>query len=257
MGVMKTLKPIRKPIWNLNPKPKPSGQSDRLKVIVTNHIIEVYEYEIPVTVGGESKGGRKAGELGTEYRAISGKRARDKIRRLACANFDTGSKFVTLTFADNVTDVKLANQHFKKFIQRMRYKYKGFKYIAVIEFQQRGAVHYHLMMDLPYVDKAALQEIWGHGFVKINKINHVDNVGAYLVKYLAKDLEDTRLCGLKAYLTSKNLTQPTVMRLDQADIVAQTMNQKKEVFKTHYVSEYQGKITYRQYNLLRDDSVTQ
>lgn len=235
---------------------------DKAKVIVTNHIVEVYEYEHPVCVGFISNGGRKKGESGDssrseEYRKLSGKRARDKIRRLACANFDAGSKFVTLTFADNVTDVKVANQHFKKFIQRMRHRYKGFRYIAVIEFQLRGAVHYHLMMDLPYVDKATLQEIWGHGFVRINKINHVDNVGAYLVKYLAKDLEDTRLCGLKAYLTSKNLIQPTVLRSEQAEIVAQTMAQKKEVFQSSYDSEYQGKITYKQFNLMREDSVTQ
>ena len=68
----------------------------------------------------------------------------------------------------------------------MRLNYKlnqKIKYLAVIEFQERGAVHYHVLSDIPYIPQKELQDIWGHGFVYINAVKHVDNIGAYIVKY--------------------------------------------------------------------------
>ncbi|GAI10009.1 unnamed protein product, partial [marine sediment metagenome] len=41
----------------------------------------------------------------------------------------------------------ITNREFKKFIQRLRYQYGDFKYMAVIEFQDRGAIHYHMISD--------------------------------------------------------------------------------------------------------------
>jgi len=58
--------------------------------------------------------------------------------------------------------------------------------LAVIQFQDRGAIHYHMMSDLPYIPKAKLSKIWGNGFIKINDITNVDNVGAYLIGYMNK-----------------------------------------------------------------------
>lgn len=64
-----------------------------------------------------------------------------------------------------------------KFIQRLKYKFgKDIKYLAVIEFQQRGAVHYHVLSDIPYIKQDELQDLWGQGFVFINAISHVDNI---------------------------------------------------------------------------------
>jgi len=83
-------------------------------------------------------------------RKDSTNRTRTEMRRLINCNQDF-SKFYTLTFADNITDVKFANKHFNKFIMRMEYHYGKFKYIAVIEFQERGAVHYHFLCNLPCV----------------------------------------------------------------------------------------------------------
>lgn len=38
--------------------------------------------------------------------------------------------------------------------------------------------HYHLLCNLPFISAKTLQEIWGNGFIRINKIDDVDNVGA-------------------------------------------------------------------------------
>lgn len=180
-------------------------------------------------------------------------RTRNMVRRLVLANFDAGSKFVTFTFAENVKDIDQANREWKKFVQRLRRRYGDFKYLSVIEFQKRGAVHYHMISDLPYVKKKELQEIWGQGFVKINRISHVDNVGAYIVKYMTKDLHDERLCGKKAYQCSKGLDRPITVRGEMAEELYEMycLEQKKEVFRNFYLSEHHGLISYKEYNLKR------
>lgn len=180
-------------------------------------------------------------------------RTRNMVRRLSLANFDSGSKFITFTFADNITDVQQANAFWKTFIQRLRYRYGKFKYMSVLEFQKRGAVHYHCITDLPYVKKSDLADIWGNGFIKINRIEHVDNVGAYIVKYMTKDLFDERFVSLKSYQCSKGLDRPVSLREGQAEeiIAFYNLDAKKTVYESSYTSEHHGKIHYKEYNLKR------
>lgn len=55
-----------------------------------------------------------------------------------------------------------------------------------------------------------MEEIWGNGFIKINKIKDevkAEEIGNYLVKYFTKDLEQKAMYK-KAYSSSKNLELP-------------------------------------------------
>jgi hypothetical protein len=115
-------------------------------------------------------------------------RTRRSIRRLINSN-PVMSKFLTLTFAENVKNIDFANYEFKKFIQRLKYQYikSDLKYLSVIEFQKRGAVHYHTISNIPKIKSSTIADLWGNGFIKINKIKNCDNVGAYVSKYLTKD----------------------------------------------------------------------
>lgn len=185
------------------------------------------------------------------------------VRRLACCNFNSEySKFFTLTFKDNLTDVKEANYLFMKFIQRLKYRFgKNIKYLAVIEFQNRGAVHYHVLSDIPYIPQEELQDLWGLGFVFINAISHVDNIGAYIVKYMTKDNTDERLQGLKAYLFSRNLKRPeTILNHDLKDfdkledklLNKYKLNDLKPIYEANYDTDMLGSCEYRQYNLKRE-----
>ena len=180
-------------------------------------------------------------------------RTRNTVRRLALANFDSDSKFVTFTFAENITDVSEANVYWKKFIRKMRQKYGEFKYMAVLEFQKRGAVHYHCIWNLPYIKKPELQEVWGNGFIKVNRIDHVDNVGAYIVKYMTKDLMDERFVKTKSYQCSKGLERPVTYRDEEFEMIwnLYDLEHKKKVFTSSYTSEHHGTITYAEYNLKR------
>ena len=106
-------------------------------------------------------------------------------------------RWCTLTYADNMTDTKQLYKDFEKFNKRFQYycKTHGYgkaEYIVMMEPQGRGAWHAHLLYiwdnKAPYIPNKEFAELWGHGFVKIKKLDNVDNVGAYLTAYLG-DME--------------------------------------------------------------------
>lgn len=177
------------------------------KYIITGNVIEVYTYDKYIAGEGGKREKKKLKEEIDELTKLNYKNhcqvRLNNIRRLACSNFNRNSTFVTLTFDDSKVDFDIRNvnvcrYHFKKFIQRLKYtlQNQNLKYLAVVEFQDtndRGAIHYHVLFDVPYIDFYLLSEVWRHGYVFINKINHVDNIGAYLVKYICKDGGDERL----------------------------------------------------------------
>lgn len=123
-----------------------------------------------------------------------------KIGLIINNNF-TGEKnelFVTLTYKENMTDNKQLYVDVKKFMMKMRYKYKkstDIDYISIVEPQGRGAWHAHILMrfnslNSVFEPKEELAEMWGHGTVTIQRLEKVDNIGIYLTAYLA-DVELT------------------------------------------------------------------
>lgn len=159
------------------------------KLVISNNIFEFYEYEHEIEIGEkpqESKP-RRAKRNKPENRLISFQNSKRTLRRLINMNIEKWTdhngqvvppKFITLTFAKNERDIKYTNYQYKKFIQRLNYsilnqKKNYFKYAVVIEFQKRGAIHYHaLFFNLPYIENKGLQKLWSNGFVKINKIDN-------------------------------------------------------------------------------------
>lgn len=107
-------------------------------------------------------------------------------------------RWCTLTYAENMTDPKRLYEDFRKFNMRFQTycKGKGYskpEYIVMMEPQGRGAWHAHLLyiwqdQKAPYISNQDFRELWGHGFVRIKKLDNVDNVGAYLTAYLG-DME--------------------------------------------------------------------
>jgi len=178
-------------------------------------------------------------------------RTRTQIRRTINSNPDL-TKFVTLTFSENIIDVKIANKCFNKFIMRLNYKYPNFKYINIIEFQKRGAVHYHFLSNLPYIKNAKLAKIWDNGFVKINKIDHVDNIGAYVCKYLQKDMTEKRLFNKKKFFCSKNIEKPIEIydsRIIEKLFLQYSFDYAKPEYKATFSNKYIGNVDYKQFKL--------
>lgn len=246
------------------------------KYIVSGDVIERYVYEKNQFVGFEPRNrtGKNKGVNSQENRNKSLYRARSIVSRTINAN-PCLNKFLTLTFEDNVTDLDYANNEFKNWVKRVNYhvfgtKKRVMKYVAVIEFQKRGAVHYHVLCNLPYVEADSLASIWRHGFIKINKIkgdkerfgsSECDNVGAYVCKYMTKDNEDPRLVGRKSYLMSRNLDKPQEIYIgvNEKDLLQQVYNfddafssvLSKSNFSSCYSNDYTGTVIYNQFNLKR------
>ena len=237
------------------------------KIIVSGNIVEVYDYEKTMFKGKNSSGGRHHtdSENSEKNREITLNRARKDIRRLINSNvgkYGEMAKFITLTFADNITDVEVANYEFKKFIQRLNYdvfnsKKAILKYTVVPEVQKRGAIHYHCVFyNMPYVKHAKLRELWDYGdevekgSVNVKKIEHVDNIGAYVCKYLTKDTS-TAFEGKKSYFNSRGLYKPEEIYKEKevtsfCDKLT-TSNEFKNTYNSSYSNDYTGKIEYQQY----------
>ncbi|MDU1223421.1 MAG: hypothetical protein E7A02_25425 [Citrobacter freundii] len=100
--------------------------------------------------------------------------------------------FVTLTYRDNMTDLNTLYIDFKNFIKRFKYYMKdktSIDYISVVEPQQRGAWHCHVLfrfndLENVYIKNSVISELWKKGFVNVKKLKNIDNVGAYLTAYL-------------------------------------------------------------------------
>lgn len=241
------------------------------RAILSGDILEFYYYQKPIAYGFEqtvkrshfSREKTEAEKLEIKKRSIH--RTRGNLRRLINSNnrqlFDNNEeiqvpKFVTLTFEENIQDLTSANKIYTKFIKRFNYKIFGvkeskLKYTVVPEFQKRGAVHYHVIFyNLPWFDSNLLAEIWNQGFIKIKDISEVDNVGAYMTKYMSKDALDKRLDGRKRYFSSRKLVRPVMdknhERMSKLD---QILSPYSEKFKTEFKSEYLGLVKYKSFNL--------
>jgi len=235
----------------------------KYKVISSGHILEIYcqeysnEPKRPDLI--KIKKERSISDKIDNKRRLNNiMRTRNNIRRIALANFSNSNcHFITLTFDpkryDFVKDIKACNYEFMNFIKRYnRFIHDKVKYIAVVEFQKNGNVHYHCIFDKrPYLYKD-IYDLWGHGSIKVKDVTKVDNIGAYLIKYMSKDLFDSRYFGKKIFLRSRGLILPEVIEGEKASNIIENIEKEKFlVYESQYSSEYTGKVIYKEYNFLR------
>ncbi|MCS5458202.1 hypothetical protein NWO28_05040 [Enterococcus faecalis] len=91
-------------------------------------------------------------------------------------------------------------------------------------------------IQLPYLPHAELTAIWGHGLIKINKIDidSAENRGRYVSKYFDKDLE-LKEHKKKAFFKSQNLKHPLeIKRLTDRPY---EVKDQKVLFTNNYVSK--------------------
>lgn len=248
------------------------------KVIETPTTKEVYIYETPIFTHSAAK--QTSAETSTRktFDEMSARRQYDslkrkqkhyeqtrwKIARIVDCNFNNRTKFVTLTFKENIQDITVTNKEFKYFIQRLNYslyhtKTQLLKYIATWEKQKRGAIHYHVIFfDFPYIAKEKLQDLWSHGFIKINRIDvdSKENRGRYLSKYFGKDL-DVKEHKKKAFFKSQNLKMPKETRFMLTDDMIHELQNENIVFQKEYTRQiYDTKSFLATVSYLKDSSVT-
>lgn len=243
------------------------------KIVVSNKIVEVYEYDNYFQYGERIKNPNEKGknnipkpkENKLESRQLSNLRSKRNLKRLINSNTGIYQKkngelfppvFLTLTFAENITNVQQANKEYTNFLKRLNYrvwkaKKNKLKYAGVIQFQDRGAVHYHIVFfNLKFIDKEDIAKIWSHGTIKVNEIKNISDLGSYVCRYMSKDLDDSRLCGKKAYFASRGLEKPIeLMEKNAVETMLEYLKNFKSVFEKDYESEFMGKYKYSIYNL--------
>lgn len=222
--------------------------------------VDLYIHEKPIIKAKNLQSRRNHGfkqkekvDRSNDYRRRNSIRALNNIRQLTLANFNNDYvKLLTLTFGDcdfDITNPRICNKLLSKFLQKLRKRFPTFKYLGVIEFQKRGAVHYHVLCDLPFFDKEDLATLWGHGFIDIRKPDFM--VGSYLFKYLSKTLYDQKLKGVRVYFYSKNLTKPILNTGVTAFTIAEKLKDCEIHFANEYTNKYNGDvIKYRQFKIL-------
>lgn len=242
----------------VNPSVARNGFASNTKAICSGNVIEFYDYERPVFYGYSSVStGKKKISVGGKKRVNNVNATKRRIRRIINCNVSRISKFVTLTFAKNETDVKSCKNEFKKFIKRLNYRLvkdgkKKVKYLYVVEFQKRGAVHFHcVFFNLPFIKNYVLNDLWKNGFVRINKIDNCDNVGSYVVKYMNKELLDDRLTNCDLYGRSRGLKEPYEIKKPSEVAILKKAYKNCVIYTSSYNTEYNGLIEYSQVNLTR------
>lgn len=168
----------------------------------------------------------------------------NKLKSKIQANFDSWTHFITLSFKENEMDVPRAKKRFEKWVEKMKKIYPDFLYVYVIEWQQRGAVHFHVVSSLDVGKKVHPKkfketcETWTYGSIDIVGVNYkyvskehqksaekelmelsqseklktIWSIGNYLVSYLKKDADSVLLFGSKLYGASSDLKEEIVIR---------------------------------------------
>jgi hypothetical protein len=103
--------------------------------------------------------------------------------------------FITLTYEKDQTDAQTAKAHLRSFIKRIQRLYKGreMAFVWRMEFQERGAVHFHVMaFNLPFTPKETIKSMWAQviggydPFTRIEMIYSAKKTMNYVGKYVAK-----------------------------------------------------------------------
>lgn len=128
--------------------------------------------------------------------------------------------FITLTYPDAMTDDSQAYAHLRALFERFRRRWPQASGIWRKEYQDRGAIHFHLLMfGMPWYPFKELREEWagiiGHHFpapifVRIEKVRSKKGAMWYVSKYMAKPQSavDLTLLDFVAYPHAVGPTDP-------------------------------------------------
>lgn len=193
------------------------------KLVIAGDFVEYYRYYTPITADVKSEKSIFSFPLFEseikEKRPDNLRRAQRDIRHLIWTNQTPYTKFLTLTYKDTVLDQKTVVDDFKRFLKNMKNNgYHIKKWLYVTEHQKErgeregnaGCLHIHaLLFDDRKIPIEILRKAWNRGFVKINAVQKVKNLGAYVCKYLTK--EEFEGYYKNSYHVSRGISRPIVM----------------------------------------------
>ena len=137
------------------------------------------------------------------------RQARKQIRRAVECGLTTFYLFISLTFDpklaqkndSGIVDQEWAKKEFKRFLNTLKKKYdrklekmnkenKELNYIWVAEIQELNTknIHFHILVNQPFIPAPWLVEIWGQAknSVNVRRVSNQKHAAYYMLKYMSK-----------------------------------------------------------------------
>lgn len=190
-------------------------------------------------------------------------RSKLNCQRLAKANADAWKSFITLTYSDNMQDLEKAKKDFNYFVKNIKKIKSDFKYIVILEFQKRGAIHFHFLSNLTLQDNFIITKqksnekyydvkYWNKGFTSYEPLDgDLKKIIGYISKYMTKDC-DNRLFNFKRYSYSQNLIKPieeyvNIEEQKEYNYFKDLLNGKECIYTNTYQDMYQNDIIFMEF----------
>ena len=159
--------------------------------------------------------------------AQKAQRARSTVRRTVMAG--GLDHMLTLTYRENVTDLAKLNNDLTRFLRIMRREEGGYSFCAVLEFQKRGAGHWHLAVR-GYQDVNLIRRVWrsivGDGAINVRAWasgrmgSDPGRIAGYISKYITKSIND-HIPGAHRYRRSRDIVvEEIIEEFDGASLSA-------------------------------------
>lgn len=179
------------------------------------------KYRAHYQAKSKNPGGGLRGAI-TEFSAQSRKRLLEKMARLQVRDV---AKFITLTYGQAWPSAQQAKAHLRAFLERIRRRWPKASAIWRIEYQKRGAPHFHLIVfGLPFWPKSEVARHWSEvigddyldysadldapraPFTRIEALAGHKHAMQYMSKYVAKvPDEDSAAASAPGFNTSAYL----------------------------------------------------
>ncbi len=177
------------------------------------------------------RGGGGRGTV-TEFSSQSRVRLFRLIARLRTPQHDgyrSKVSFLTLTTKE-ILHPRVFKVLLFRLFRRLRKKFPGTAIIWRLEYQKRGAPHAHcILYNAPFIDKSALQRVWGDivgeemPFTRIELVRAYKALTAYVAKYVGK--VDSS-CGFNSVTYSDRSENLSAIELESAGRVWGVYNRK-------------------------------
>ena len=205
---------------------------------ISKNIKIIKKYQMPISQGYKNtkcKNKRiQTEKVKKENNLRAMRRSMEKVKELIYCNYDIDSKFVTLTFKDDIYDLDLAFKIWKSFRNKLERMIKTkLKYCGVVGPQDgkreycdnlginqngvgRNVIHFHIaIFNLPFLDYNELKCLWNdqcQGGVYIQSIYDIEGIANYMTKHINLNFMHNK--SRKRYFLSKNLETYEELKLN-------------------------------------------
>lgn len=251
------------------------------KIIKCGDYLQLYYYKVPKEIQYVEKLDIDNLKKKSRGAPIQDKKIEDRniirtklnCQRLAKANAKEWTSFLTLTYADNMQDVKQAKIDLNFFVKNIKKVKKDFKYIAIPEFQKRGAIHFHLLTNLTLQDNNIIIKqrtnekyydikYWNKGFTSFESVaGDIKKIVGYISKYMTKECDD-RLFSFRRFSSSQNLIKPVTEFISMRDKTSRDwftniIKNKECIYTNDYKDPFDNEVSFMEFlsvNIIEDET---